>query len=204
VVRVAFTLAALGVWLIWWNLLHPPGQRPIPWLVQRFDAILDPDFIMRGPQVVACFFASIVSVFWLASFRFKGDTALHTARVWFTGAALLWCTVNTLLLPWINETKSFRTAVAQMESFVAHSPYTDKCIAHYQLGENMAPMLEYFMGRTTPLPIISLNSDACPLFITFALRETPDDIDPRWRLIWRGTRRLDVKTNELRLYAKKR
>lgn len=200
-VRVAFSLLASGVWLVWWNLQYPQEHRPIPWLIGRFEHILPPDFIPHGPQIIACFFAGVVSMFWLASFRFKGNSALNTARIWFVGSALAWSTIYTLLLPWINETRSFRTVVSQMQDFVQHSPYAGQCIANYQLGENMGPMLEYFMGFTTPLPIIGLDSNICPLFLTFTLHDSPADISPRWHVIWHGTRLLDIKDSELRLYG---
>ncbi len=200
-VRVAFSLFTVGIWLVWWNLLYPQDHRPVLWLARCFDHTLPTDFIPQGHQAIACFFAVVVALFWLASFRLRENSALNTARVWFAGSALAWCTIYTLLLPWINETRSFRTVVEQMQDFIKHSPYAGQCIANYQLGENMGPMLEYFMGLKAPLPFINLDGDICPLFLTFTLRDAPVDIDPRWHMVWHGTRLLDIRLSELRLYA---
>ena len=200
--RICFSVVTLAFWIIWLNLLFPLDHRPVPWLVRRFDHILPPDFVPQGHQWLECSVAIIVALFWLASFRLKANSSLNTARIFFTGAALLWCTSHTLLMPWINETKSFCSAVKKLENFVHDSPYSGQCIANYQLGENMAPMIEYFMQLEKPLAIIDLDSDVCSLFITFSLREAPEDIDPRWKMIWRGTRLHDIKSSELRLYAR--
>ncbi len=201
--RISFSVFAGAVWLVWWNLLYPPDHRPIPWLEKRFNDIFPPDFVIHGHQNLACALALVSAVLWMLSFRLKADTVANTARIWFTGAALAWCTTHTLLMPWINETHSFRKVVLQMQEFVARTPYKDQCIGNYNLGENMAPMLEYFTQRTEPFPNISLDSSPCPLFLTFTLRSAPEDIDPRWHMIWRGTRILDIKSNELRLYERK-
>jgi hypothetical protein len=187
---------------VWWNLLQPSAERPLPWLAQYFDFILPVDFIPQGHQVTACVVAVLAALFWLLSFRLKADTALDTARIWFVGVALAWCTTYTLLMPWINETRSFRSIVAQMQEFVDHSPYKGQCIDHYQLGENMAPMLEYFTGQTRPTHPFGFENSVCPLFLTFAATASPADIDPRWHMIWYGSKFLDIKDNELRLYAR--
>jgi hypothetical protein len=200
IVRIGFTLAALGIWVIWWNLSYPPLHRPIPWLVRRFDHIFPPDLVPAGFQLIACTVAVIVALYWIISWRIKDNSPFGTARIFFTGAALVWCTSHTLLLPWINETKSFRTTVRHLEEYIKTSPYANTCIGHYRLGENMAPMIQYFMNLDHPLPIVNLEGNTCPLLLTFALVDEPTDIDPRWKMLWHGTRPLDIKSSELRLY----
>lgn len=201
-VRIAFSIAGLGVWIIWWNILHPLGTRPFPWLIHWFDSLLAPDFIPEGSQTITCFVALTVAAFWVLSFQLKGNSPLASARIFFMGSVLMWCTTHTLLMPWINETKSFRSAVKSFEDYRDLSPYANECVANYQLGENMAPMLEYFMHRDTPLPTIDLNEKLCPLFLTFTLRDAPVEIDPRWKMVWHGTRLRDIRDSELRLYER--
>jgi len=199
VVRVGFTIWAAGIWIVWWNLLLPAKQR-IEWLVHYYNEILPPDFLPPEHQYGQCLIAITVALLWLISLRLKKTSPLDTARIFFTGLVLIWCTTNSLLLPWINETKSFRTVITQLEEFIHTTPYSNQCMGNYNLGENMAPMLEYMMKLEAPLPIIQLNDRTCPLIIHFALRDSPIDIDPHWKMVWRGTRLLDIKSNELRLY----
>ncbi len=203
IARIAFTLTAIGIWIVWWNLLHPPGNRPIPWLVRRFDHMLPPYFMPHDFQTLAFLTATVIAALWIYSFRIRGNSALGTARILFTGAALIWCTSYTLLMPWINETRSFRGTVENFRKFVSSPSRTGQCTANYMLGENMAPMIEYFMHRDKPLPVINdINKSPCPLVLTFALRVSPEELDPHWKLVWKGTRLLDIKSNELRLYER--
>ena len=202
IVRVLFTLAAIGVWIIWWNLLHPPGQHPITWLDNVFTKMLPLDFPAPAGQPVAIACAFFMLALWGLSLRFRRDGAYNAARIWFTGSALIWCTTYTLLMPWINETRSFRTVIGQLESFVQQSPYAGKCIGNYELGENMGPMLEYFKGPLYGMK--NIDDKTCPMLLHFTLRDAPVELGHGWQLAWRGTRLLDIKSSELRLYTLKR
>ena len=135
---------------------------------------------------------------WIASLRFHGRSALNTAYIWLAAVTLLWGTALTLLLPWINEPKSYRGVFAQLGAFLEHSPYGNECIANGGLGENIAPMWEYFSGHVAPAE--DFNDTTCPLLLIATGRDAPRVLNPRWEMVWRGSRVLDSKNEELRLY----
>lgn len=202
-VRIAFSICAAVTWLIWWILRQPINDRPWIWLPQLFDKYLAVDFILHSSQPLACTVAIVTALLWLASWRFKGDTPVGTARIWFTGAMLVWCSTYTLLMPWINESMSFRSVITQLNDFIRQSPYADKCIGNFELGEDAAPMVQYFSGKTAPLPLQNWSETTCPLILTFTNKNSPTTVSPMWDIIWKGEKIPHHPDGELRLYKYK-
>jgi hypothetical protein len=92
--------------------------------------------------------------------------------------------------------------IAQMDDFIRHSDYKDACMNEYYLGESIAPMLEYFDKEHTLAIVDRLNAGTCPLMLTVTGRNDPQELQPGWKLLWKGSRALDAKDEELRLYAR--
>jgi len=200
--RIAITLSVIITWLIWLLLMQPIADRPLAWLPALFDKWLPVAFVYPESQWLACLVAIIITLFWVASFTLESRSAYSVARTWFLGAALIWCTIHTLLSPWINETRSFRTVLTQLVQYLEASPYANSCIGNYKLGENIAPMLVYFTHKTLPLMNDDVNETACPLLLTFADKEISSEIGGHWEMIWRGVGFLDIRGMELRLYMR--
>jgi 4-amino-4-deoxy-L-arabinose transferase-like glycosyltransferase len=198
--RICFSISALGIWVLWWILRYPPETRPLAWYANYFATLLPLDYSPGYSQPVACAAALMAALFWVVLLRLKPGFHLKTARIWFAGTALIWCTAFTLLLPWVDETRTYRPLFKKMMIFVNNSPYAHECIGNYNLGENVAPMLEDFIGKTPPAE--EFDHPTCHLILTRASTNTPEAISSHWRFIWRGsrTRPSDVENEELRLY----
>jgi hypothetical protein len=140
-------------------------------------------------------------LFFIFSFRPDGRSKPDAAGIWFAGIGTVWITANALLLPWLDETRSYRPVLAQMDEYVAHSSYKGECMNVFHLGESIAPMYEYF-GRSHALDTVQdFAHAACPLVLAVTYKSAPGE--PGWNIIWRGSRTLDAKDEELRVYARK-
>jgi hypothetical protein len=199
IIRVAFTLAAVGLWLLWWTLQFPPTVRPFAWYTGLFSKWLPLDFLPGSTQPVAIFAALAAAGLWAASWRFNSSPR-KTARSWFTGAALLWCTMYTLLLPWIDETDSYKSVFKEMVLFVNKSPYANECIGDNNLDENISPMVEHYTGKTPPK--MDFDHPTCRLILVSTGTNMPEELRPHWKLFWHGSRPRphDIENEELRLY----
>jgi hypothetical protein len=190
IVRILFTLGGIAVWVIWCNLLYP-SPHLLPWLAGFFSDTLPPDFISQGRQTIAFSVAALVTLFWFLSFRIKGNSAFPTTLIFLAGAIMMWCTTHTLLLPWLNEAKSYRSTVQSLQEFIRHTSHPTECVENSGLGENLAPMVEYFMGSKTPLPLSDWNSNTCHFMLAPA-GDLQMDADKRWKMVWTN--------KDLRLY----
>lgn len=201
VIRVLFTLSTVIVWLLWWNLISPADARPIPFLATISSTLLPFNFSPSHGQILACSVAALATILWIASWRLPSKDPLNTAYIWFSGIANLWIGCNTLLLPWIDETKSYRPVIENMKSFLRHSPYEHECIGTYQLGESIPPMLEYFGDQHSPGVPQGFDGN-CNLLLMDGRKDESAQMDSRWVQVWKGERILDAKNRELRLYAR--
>jgi len=196
--RLFISIAGLLILLSWWCLLNPTGSfsHQVLHVLQRWLPI---DFMPSEHYPFAYMLAVLAIVLWLCSMRFNPRLPLSTARIWLTGMTLLWGLSHTLLLPWLNETKSYLPRLAQMNAYIEHSAYAKDCVGNDSLGESIGPMLEY--SRRAFAPMEDFNYFACRLTLRSVKRGSIDNPDPRWRLVWRDARPLDSKEEELRLYA---
>lgn len=222
--RVVVTIGVvslIGLWLIWISLL--PGH-PLPLLLPYVGKIFPVDFVPPHTQWLAIITAMFSSGFFLyvicSSRRRSGAMAppegvsvseggdvlaslqINTTSIWFVTVATGWIVANTLLLPWTDETKSYRPVIAQMGGFIRNSEYKDACMNEYFLGESIAPMLEYFDKEHTLAIVNGFDVATCPLMMTVTGRNESVDSFPGWKLLWKGSRALDAKDEELRLYAR--
>lgn len=183
VVRVLFTLAIISTWIIWCNLRYSLPPHTLPWLATLFASILPPEFSLHEQQYVALTVASVLTVSWFVFLRAKYNSAFNTTFIFMLGVMAMWCTSHTLLLPWINEAKSYRTSVRELKDYVSKTSYSGKCIASYYLGENLGPMVQYFMkDDNIPIQVVTnLDTCTCPL----ALAEDPNVPMPKnWKQVW--------------------
>ncbi|MDE3061062.1 MAG: glycosyltransferase family 39 protein [Pseudomonadota bacterium] len=195
---VIFTLGSAIVWLAWWNLKQPSGKRPLPWFADFAGQWLPIGYLPADSQQFAIAIAVIIALLWIISFRFPTRSSLSTAYIWFMGAFAVWGTISTLLMPWIDETRSYRHVFAQMREAVHHSSHPHAYIGSYNYNESVSPMFEYFTA--TPPPAQYGESGNCSFLFAITERNAPQPMGPQWHLLWKGTRPLDEKNEELRLY----
>jgi len=199
IVQVVFSAAIFSAWGVWIILMHPDFGRSLP---LRFHLIwnwLPLGFIPPSNQWLAVICALAATLFWLMSFRLSARNAYHTVLVWFAAVAAIWIMVNSLLLPWIDETKSYRPVIAEVDD-VLKEKYKNACVGTFNLGESVAPMFEYFHRGNASFSQ-DFNGSRCPVLLLLTEKSAAEPMDSRWKLIWRGSRLLDTKDEELRLYS---
>lgn len=195
VIRFSGLAGIVVMWFIW-------GSLKTGYVIESIAQVFPVDFVPPNGQLLAIFTSVAATVFFLCCLRLDASSRLDTVRTWFAFIASIWIINNTLLLPWIDETKSYRPVLAVMEGYIKTSPYSQYCMNEYNLGESIAPMFEYF-GDGHKLSIINNFSDAdCPLVFTVLRKTTPENPEKGWKLVWKGSRVLDAKDEELRLYVK--
>jgi len=198
-VQLVGVVAVALAWLIWislqrHNFLH------LPFIAKSFPV----DFAPAEYQWLAFIVAVAATVFFASSLKQDTRQSLNAPRIWFATIATAWIMAGTLLLPWIDETKSYRPVLKQMEDYLAQSPYANDCTNQYTLGESIAPMFEYF-GKEHKVNIIKDVKDAtCPVILSSTEKTLPLDSLQGWKVVWRGSRALDAKNEEMRVYVKQR
>ncbi len=195
VVRSCFILPVALVWIIWASLKK---NYSLPYVYDVFPYGFQPDY----NQWLATIAAVYATMFFFYYMRLKGSSKFNTAALWLCGVATLWITVNTLLLPWTDETKSYRPVLTQMQQYREMSLYRRGCMNTYNLGESIAPMYEYFSANHVLNMVRDYTDADCPLLFTVTGRHEPADSFSGWKLVWKGSRVLDAKDEELRLYAR--
>jgi hypothetical protein len=169
---------AIAVWAIWgYGVIHgiPPA---IPALLQWLPGDYRFGFV---PQLAA--FAALLSMAWATLWlrRSGGASWLH---LWAASLLLIWGITMTLLLPWIDEAKSFRGTFVEMARHVPSS----QCLSSLGLGEPQRGMLHYVAGLKTSR--LESGSREC----TYLLVQTSNPGKPRvppagsWTLVWKGAR----------------
>ncbi len=87
--------------------------------------------------------AAAATLAWLGTVAWIQRTRLAGVFAWALGITLLWMLAATLLLPWLNAAKSYRSMFDDMRE---HLPAQFDCVASIHLGESEAAMLEYEGG----------------------------------------------------------
>jgi hypothetical protein len=127
--------------------------------------------------------ALAVTALWLY-LHSTSDRAVSWAHRWAASICLVWGLGMTLLLPWLDYAKSFRSPFDELAAEMGDS----RCLSSIGLGEPQRGMLDYFLGiksarqethpRDCPFLMVQTNSAA----------ESPDVLRQDWVLIWQGGR----------------
>jgi 4-amino-4-deoxy-L-arabinose transferase-like glycosyltransferase len=172
---VALAVAAFA-WSVWaYALLN--GRPPEVAFLAR---VLPMDFAFRFDALAAAAALAIVGI-WIAAWRTAGTTWLPR---WTANLALGWGVCMTLLLPWLDDAKSFRDPFMDLASRLPR----DACVASQGLGEGQRGVLDYLAGLKTRR--IETGATDCP----YLLAQTRHDGSLRplpageWDLVWRGAR----------------
>ena len=65
---------------------------------------------------------------------------------WFASVTFMWGVIYTVLLPWIDYSKSYEYTYARLSEKLAPVWNDQSCMASIHLGESEAPMLSYYLG----------------------------------------------------------
>ncbi|WP_150807812.1 ArnT family glycosyltransferase [Pandoraea sputorum] len=199
-------MSVLGVflWVRWGLQLTGNGHvaaGPIgKWLPLDYVLPFSPGLFLAGLVIAALWVTAIVHRRTLGALVFG-----------FAGLMFVWGTLSTLLLPWVNEARSYRTPFAALHEALAQVPRATKamktteaaqegksgasaCIGSFNVGESERAMLDYFIDvRPVQLPSLD-DASRCDTLLVLDKAAARIAVPDAWREIWQGGRAGD--TNE--------
>lgn len=181
----------LGVWSIWAfgiRFGYPPAVALLlKYLPGDFTFHFQPVFFL-----LALFCTALWMYVWFSTRR-----PLTELQRWVAGVTMVWGVTMSLLLPWIDQAKSFREPFSEIATLVP----TDACVAGKGLGEPQRGMLHYFAGIVTTLAD-GFDESCDYLLVQTNKAQLKDPAAPQgWTRIWCGGR--DGEENEhFTLYAR--
>lgn len=196
--RALFGAVATATWLVWSEMTDPASTHErLVWLGRWLP--LDWTLPIRPVAVMT---ALALTLGWLGVMpRLRHMGAWRGVLSWASGVMLAWGLVFTLLLPWIDEAKSYRSVFEDLSLHLDRAWNVDDCMASIDLGESEAPMLYYFAG-ILHRPIAEGETTRCRWLIVQG-RDAKFEPGSTWTPVWSGARPGD-RDELLRVYARKR
>jgi hypothetical protein len=172
-VAIAVAMFAWGVW--GYGIVN--GQPPP---IAILANVLPMNFNFRFDGFAAAGAVAITLV-WIAAWGMSGSAWLPR---WTANLALGWGVCMTLLLPWLDDAKSFRDPFTDLAVRLPH----ESCVASQGLGEGQRGMLHYVAGVKTRR--IENGFPACPYLIAQTGHDGSRQVLPpgKWTLVWEGSR----------------
>jgi 4-amino-4-deoxy-L-arabinose transferase-like glycosyltransferase len=189
--RALFGVLVALAWAIWSTMTNPASSRAWLHLLGRW---LPLDWTLPiHPVEVAAALALTIGWLWLLPLvRHAGKW--RGALSWCAGAIVAWGLVSTLLLPWLDLAKSYRSVFEDLRTHLDAQWNDSDCMASLGLGESEAPMLEYF-AHIEHVPVQSADAqtgsdgrEACTWLIVQTRRQNPAQPGDGWQLFWSGAR----------------
>ncbi|AKM32784.3 hypothetical protein AB870_12140 [Pandoraea faecigallinarum] len=187
-------MSVLGVflWVRWGLQLTGNGHvaaGPIgKWLPLDYVLPFSPGLVLAAVVVAGLWVSAIVH-----------RRALGALVFGFAGLTFVWGTLSTLLLPWVNEARSYRTPFASLKAALAKVPHTgtseaSTCVGSFNVGESERGMLDYFIDvRPVQLPGLA-DASRCGVLLVLDKASSRITVPEGWQMIWQGGRAGD--TNE--------
>ncbi|WP_063532708.1 hypothetical protein [Burkholderia sp. MSMB1589WGS] len=195
--RMLFGIAVALAWIVWSLMSDHNGPRVgLQWLGRWLP--LDWTMPIEPALVLSALAITIGWVGLLPSLRLAGKW--RGALSWAMGALVAWGLVYTLLLPWLDVAKSYRSVFEDLNRRLALEWNDGDCMASVNLGESEAPMLYYFSG-VLHQPVAQPNASACTWLIVQGTRANPPELGAEWKPFWAGARPGDDQ-EMLRVYVR--
>ncbi|WP_242540167.1 ArnT family glycosyltransferase [Trinickia mobilis] len=191
------TIAAL-VWVIWSEMTDPSSTHASlkllgRWLPLDWTLPIKPDLMLA---------ALMLTLGWLCLVPLFARTGKwRGAFSWCAGAIAAWGLVFTLLVPWIDAAKSYRSVFEDLDTHLNIEWDAGDCMASVNLGESEAPMLYYFAG-VLHKPTEAPKTTACKWLIVQSFRSDAGQPDGNWKLFWSGARPGD-DSERLRVFVRR-
>jgi 4-amino-4-deoxy-L-arabinose transferase-like glycosyltransferase len=197
--RIVFGLFAALVWLVWSDMTDPAsshaGLAPLGrWLPLDWTIPIRPAAVL--PALALTF-----GWLWLLP-RLKRIGKWRGIYSWCAGAMLAWGLVFTLLLPWLDAAKSYRSVFEDLSSQLDTRWHVGDCMSSVALGESEAPMLYYFSG-ILHRPAPDAASATCRWLLVQGTTADTGTPGGGWTLFWTGARPGD-SSESLRVFMRKR
>jgi 4-amino-4-deoxy-L-arabinose transferase-like glycosyltransferase len=189
--RVLFGSTAALAWIVW-SIVSSPANTHAS--LHRLGRWLPLDFVLPvRPGLIAAALLMTIGWLWLLpAFKYAGKW--RGLLSWCAGAIVAWGLVSTLLLPWLDYAKSYRSVFENLGAVLSVQWNDGDCMASVGLGESEAPMLEYYTG-IEHRPTADTGTTECTWLIVGSRRDNPRTPAGDWRLFWSGARPGD--TDEL-------
>jgi hypothetical protein len=168
--------ALLFAWWVWSRAMAEGIAPATPILARWLPAGFEFPFDLS--EVLA---AAAITVAWMLLWAFRRVSWLH---LWSANVAAIWGVYMALLLPWIDNAKSFREPFAQLSGYLKPA----SCVASVGLGEPQRAMLHYVVGVTTART--EVDPRACRYLVMQSGRagRMPTLPEGDWDLLWEGAR----------------
>ena len=191
---MTFTLFAALVWLGYVAMtLGAPAK------IAHYFAKQAPGFIAPFRELPFVF-ALVLTAAWLLIALRTAPSATRGVTRWAAGVVLLWGTVASLWLPWVDHQRSYHAVALQLRSLI---PNDTPCVTGRSLGTAQRAALSYHAQLRT-VPYDPLKPDACPLQLVQGNPTYESDRpDARWRKIADVGRPGD-KIERYRLYERQK
>lgn len=192
VALVLMSMLGLFLWMRWGLQLKGDGHiaaGPIgKWLPLDYVLPFSPGLVLAAVVIAALWVTAIVHRRQLGALVFG-----------FAGLTFVWGTLSTLLLPWVDEARSYRTPFAALHEALARLPQTsapvaNTCVGSFNVGESERAMLDYFIDvRPVQIPSLAAAS-RCGVLLVLDKASARITVPGGWQEIWQGGRAGD--TNE--------
>ncbi|MGF6774658.1 4-amino-4-deoxy-L-arabinose transferase-like glycosyltransferase [Paraburkholderia sp. GAS199] len=182
--RVLFGSVVALAWIVW-SIMSDAADTHAS--LHRLGRWLPLDWVMPArPVLIAAALAMTLAWLWLLPL-FKHAGKWRGALSWCAGAIVAWGLVSTLLLPWLDYAKSYRSVFADLGSRINIEWNDGDCMASIALGESEAPMLYYYTGILHE-PAANASATGCTWLIDQSRRGDARAPAGDWRLYWSGAR----------------
>jgi 4-amino-4-deoxy-L-arabinose transferase-like glycosyltransferase len=122
---------------------------------------------------------------------------------WAMGMTMLWCLAVTLLMPWFDHSRGYRSMGEALNKALA--PYGGECVASGKLPDPIRSMLDYYAGlRPSPVRDNGSLSSSCRLLLVYTdhKAKNPDEIKG-WERAWTFQRGGRKRFEALYLYTRR-
>lgn len=197
--RVLFGMAAAVIWGAWWVMQQPvDAHRPLAFVGKWLPL----DYLL-SPHPIEIAAAVALTAGWMALLpTLRRQTTWRGPLSWAAGVTLTWGLMSTLLLPWLDQAKSYGPVFTALQQALRADWSANDCMASRYLGESEAPML-YYYADILHRPIGLRDATSCRWLIVQGrmsklAESTPE---PEWHLFWTGARHGD-SSEVLRVYRR--
>jgi 4-amino-4-deoxy-L-arabinose transferase-like glycosyltransferase len=180
---MTFGLSALALWLLW-SAIYLGFPAKLSVRTMGFNPAYLPSY--SYPIIGFAVFISVVWCWVLFRRRQLGKQAMIN---WTCGLALVWGLSMSLLLPWLDASKTYRYVAQDLHRAIP--AHYQGCMASQGLNSAIEASFHYFAGIETQ-KIEEAPTAVCPLLVVQAAEDTYF-APPQAKLLWQGARQGEVK-----------